>query len=205
MGCVPLSRIVSLVIMWIGGYDDWTPAEQREWDRDLEELEHKEREKKKKPQEKIECKERKEPVRKECDVKSEKKEQKTWMDLALEDPLFKATFTQLADTDAFVTTLREQTPHQLGDRNLAFEVVNPLYQGLNAILKPRLTPQTSQIRPLTSCRQHVGVTYTCYCTPETWSYTVMDEIVEGLSEQLSMRQDLNQGLLIQLSFIKKIV
>ena len=25
--------------MWIGGYDDWTPAEQREWDRDLEELE----------------------------------------------------------------------------------------------------------------------------------------------------------------------
>ena len=25
--------------MWIGGYDDWKPAEQREWDRDLAELE----------------------------------------------------------------------------------------------------------------------------------------------------------------------
>ena len=25
--------------MWIGGYDDWTPAEQREWHRDLAELE----------------------------------------------------------------------------------------------------------------------------------------------------------------------
>ena len=24
--------------MWIGGYDDWTRAEQREWDRDLEEM-----------------------------------------------------------------------------------------------------------------------------------------------------------------------
>ena len=24
--------------MWIGGYDDWTSAEQREWDRDLEEM-----------------------------------------------------------------------------------------------------------------------------------------------------------------------
>ena len=23
--------------MWIGGYDDWTPAEQRDWDRGLEE------------------------------------------------------------------------------------------------------------------------------------------------------------------------
>ena len=25
--------------MWVGGYSDWTPAEKREWDRDLEELE----------------------------------------------------------------------------------------------------------------------------------------------------------------------
>lgn len=25
--------------MWIGGYSDWTPGEQREWDRHLEELE----------------------------------------------------------------------------------------------------------------------------------------------------------------------
>ena len=25
--------------MWIGGYHDWTPAEQREWDRGLEKLE----------------------------------------------------------------------------------------------------------------------------------------------------------------------
>ena len=25
--------------MTVGGYDDWTPAEQLEWDRDLEELE----------------------------------------------------------------------------------------------------------------------------------------------------------------------
>lgn len=32
--------------MWIGGYDDSTPAEQREWDRDLAELEteHEQRE-----------------------------------------------------------------------------------------------------------------------------------------------------------------
>ena len=25
--------------MWIGGYHDWTPVEQREWDRDLGKLE----------------------------------------------------------------------------------------------------------------------------------------------------------------------
>lgn len=31
-------RRLSQTIMLVGGYDDWTPAEQREWDRDLEEL-----------------------------------------------------------------------------------------------------------------------------------------------------------------------
>ena len=25
--------------MWLGGYSYWTPAEQREWDRDIAELE----------------------------------------------------------------------------------------------------------------------------------------------------------------------
>ena len=29
---------LSQITMWIGGYDDWTPAEQREWNRDLEEM-----------------------------------------------------------------------------------------------------------------------------------------------------------------------
>lgn len=43
----------TLVIMWIGGYDDWTPAEQREWDRDLEEYERLYDEKKKQQESKV--------------------------------------------------------------------------------------------------------------------------------------------------------
>ena len=43
----------TLVIMWIGGYDDWTPAEQREWDRDLEENERLCDEKKKQQESKV--------------------------------------------------------------------------------------------------------------------------------------------------------
>lgn len=31
-------RHLSQTIMWVGGYDDWTPAEQLEWDRDLKEI-----------------------------------------------------------------------------------------------------------------------------------------------------------------------
>ena len=195
--------IVSLVIKWVGGYDDWTPAEQREWDRDLDELEHKESEKKQEKQEKKEFKERKKPGKKACDVKSKKKKQKTWMDWALEDPLFKATFTRAGNTNAYTVQLQNRIPVQLGDRNLAFEVVNPLYQELNAILKPHLTPQTSTIKLQVSSREHRSVYCTRYCTPETWSYTVMDELMESLDEQLSMKQNLNRDLLIQLSFIKK--
>lgn len=31
-------RHLTQTIMWVGGYSDWTSAEQREWDRDLKEL-----------------------------------------------------------------------------------------------------------------------------------------------------------------------
>ena len=184
--------------MWVGGYDDWTPAEQREWDRDLEELEREH--KAKTDYEKIPT--HLETIhhmdRKDC---KKKEQSKTWLDLALDDPLYKATFTRLGETNAYTVNLQEQTPAQLGDRNLVFEVANPLYQGLNTILAKR--KETSTIRIQVSSREHVGVSYTCYCTPDTWSYTVMDDILEGLNEQLSMKQNLNRGLLLQLSFIKK--
>lgn len=151
----------TLAIMWIGGYDNWTPAE-REWDRDLEELER----------EQIEQKQKELKEMKACEAKSEK----TWMDWAFEDPMFKATFTRVGESNAYIAELHEQTSCQLGNRNLIFEVVNPFYQGLDAILKPHLIPQTAQMRLETSSRQYVNVSYTCYCTPDTWSYTVMDEI-----------------------------
>ena len=117
--------------MWIGGYDDWTPAEQREWDRDLEELEREERER-------------------EVETEREQRESKdknklSWMDLALDDPLYKATYTKIEGPDWYVVDLKEETPSQRGDRNLAFEVVYPLYEGLNAILEKRKDP-----RPLSS-------------------------------------------------------
>ena len=195
-----------LDIMWIGTYDDWTPAEQRDWDRDMEENErlYEERQKQEQVAVKEEKKElSKEPVKEEQpESTKEVKETKTWMDWAFEDPLYKATFTRLGDTHAYSVNLIPQTPvHSDVARNLVFEVVNPLYQGLDAILKKEKPISTIKIH--VSSREHVYVYYTCYCTPDTWSYTVMDEILEGLNEQLSMKQNLNRGLLIQLSFIKK--
>ena len=62
--------------MWIGGYDDWTPAEQREWDRDLEEMqaEREQREREAKNEDKL-----------------------SWIELALDYPKFKPTYTKIGD------------------------------------------------------------------------------------------------------------
>ena len=183
--------------MWFGGYNDWSPAEQRDWDRDMEENKrlHEERQKEDKASQ-TDSKD----VTEEATEKVP--ETKSWMDWAFEDPLYKAMFTQLANTHAYSVNLIPQTPkHSDVPRNLMFETVNPLYQGLDAILKKEKPVSTIKIH--VSSREHVYVYYTCYCTPDTWSYTVMDEILEELNEQLSMKQDLNRGLLIQLSFIKK--
>ena len=105
--------------MWIEEYDDWTPVEQREWDRDLEEMqaEREQREREAKNEDKL-----------------------SWIELALDYPKFKATYTKIGDTDLYVVDLKRQTPSKQGVRNLVFEVVYPLYQGLNAIIETRKTP-----------------------------------------------------------------
>lgn len=126
---------------------------------------------------------------------------KIWIDWAMEDPLYKAVFTRLGETHAYTVQLLEQTPvHSDVARNMVFEVAYPLYQGLNDIVKKEQGLSTIKIQ--VSSRQHVHVRYTSYCTPETWSFTVVNDIVAGLTEQLSMKQTLNRGLLLQLSFIK---
>ena len=158
---------------------------ERQWEKELEEKQQLSKE------------EQQEPLK---DLKTT--EVKSWMDWAFEDPLYKATFTRLGDTHAYSANLIPQTPvHSDVARNMIFEVVNPLYQGLDVILKKEQGVSTIKIQ--VSSREHFYVHYTCYCTPDTWSFTVMDEILQGLDEQLSMKQNLNRGLLIQLSFIKK--
>ena len=170
--------------MRIGGYDDWTPAEQREWNRDLEEMQA-------------------EREQRESVMKTENEDNLSWLQMAIEYPLFKASYTKIGDTDLYVVDLKRQTPSKQGERNLVFEVVYPLYQGLNAILEKRKTPQTSLIKIEASSREHVEVTYSCECTPDQWSYNIMDKISEALADQLTMKQNLDQGLLMKISFYEE--
>ena len=83
--------------MSIGGYNDWTPTEQREWDRHLEEMQ-------------AEREQREREAKNEYNL--------SWMELALDYPKFKATYTKVGDTDLYVVDLKRQTPSKQGVRNL---------------------------------------------------------------------------------------
>ena len=170
--------------MWMGGYDDWTPPEQREWDRDIEEM-------------------RAEREQRESVMKTVNEDNLSWLQMAIDYALFKATYTKIGDTDLYVVDLKRQTTTKQGVRSLVYEVVYPLYHGLNAIIEQRKTPKTSLIKIQTSSREHVEVTYTCVCTPDKWSYNTMDKISEALADQLTMKQNLDRGLLMNLSFYEE--
>ena len=176
---------LSHVIMWVGGYDDWTPAEQREWDRDMAENARLYAERKK---------------QKERELNAIKADSKTWKEWALDNPLYEALISIEGKT-SYVVSLYERSPVRRDvERHRLFEVGNAIYPKFNRLLQRRLPKETSQIKLQVSSRQYKTVEYTCYCTPETWSYTVMNEILEGLSEQLIPPQDLTKGLRIKLSF-----
>ena len=79
------------------------------------------------------------------DCQTLNEEQLSWMELALDYPLYTATYTRLGTTNVYVVNIKQHSPSKQGDRNLMFEIVYPLYQGLNAIIDKRKTPKTSLI------------------------------------------------------------
>lgn len=168
----------------MGGYDDWTPAEQREWDRDLDEMWAKH--------------EQTESV-----MYPENDENLHWIKLALDDPIFKVSYSKIGSTDLYRVDITQLEPEKQGVRNLDFEIVYPLYHGLNEIIETTKTPKTSQITVKVSSRKYREATYRCQFTPEQWSDNRMDEILEALADQLTMKQNLNTGLLMNVSFYEE--
>ena len=173
--------------MWIGGYSDWTPAEQREWDRDMKEYERWYDEKEK---------------QKERELNAIKADSKTWKEWALYNPLYKVLIGREGKT--YDVSLYENSPVRRDvERNILFEIGNAVFSEFDQSLRRRLPKETSQIKLQVSSSQDKTIEYTCYCTPETWSYTVMNEILEGLNEQLIPPPDLTKGLTIRVSFVKR--
>ena len=130
----------------------------------------------------------------------ENKQNLHWMELALDDPLFKVSSTRFFGSNLYSIDIIENSPSKEGIRNMDFEIVYPLYLELNEIIQLTKTSKTSQIKIYASSREHWEVTYTCECRVDEWSYNKMDEIMDGLADQLTMKQNLNEGLLIRLFF-----
>jgi len=166
--------------MWIGTYEDWTPAEQREWDRDLAELEAP----------------RKEPTEGLCD----KNGTKDWLELACEDPLFKVTCNSVWGSNIYIVDIKQQPPTIVGERNMEFEMVFPLYNALEEVIEKKTTPKTTNIKLRASSREYWDAVFECEFLPTQWSYFKMDEILEALADELTMKQNLNGGLLVRLWF-----
>ena len=173
--------------MWIGGYDDWTPAEQREWDRDMEENARWFAEQKAEEEQALKA------------IPAESMTPKEW---AQYNPLYQACVSVNGyKSHDYTVWLSEKSPVRRDvDRDILFEVGNPIYQAFHL---PRWLPSgTAQIRLHVSPLSHKTIEYVCYCTPKTWSYTVLEEILHGLNEQLTSPQHLSKGLNIKVSFIK---
>ena len=77
--------------MMVRTYDAWTPVEHRKWDKDLEEMWTKHEQK-------------------EREMYPENKENLHWMELALDDPLFKVSYTQIFGSNLYVVDVTQKPP-----------------------------------------------------------------------------------------------
>ena len=164
--------------MKIGLHEEWSPVEEH-WNEKDKSITHEKTEREMYPENQENC---------------------HWMELAFEDPLFKVSSTQVFGANLYLFDITQKPPTKEGVRNLDFEIVYPIYHELNEIIELTKPAKTTQIKIKASSREHWEVVYTCEFRVDQWSYNKIDEITEGLADQLTMKQNLNGGLLIQLSF-----
>lgn len=136
------------------------------------------------------------------DTSTEKSPDLHWMELALDDPLFTVSYIRASGTHLYSVDIFQNQPTKKGTRNIDFEFVYPLHCIMTDIIEAGKTTKTSRIKVLASSREHWNIVYVKEFPVDEWSYTQMDYILEGLAEQLTMRQNLNRGLLVQVIFIE---
>ena len=166
--------------MKLGWYEDWSPVEEVS-NQDLENMwtnyEQTERA-----------------------MYPENKENLHWMELAMDDPLFVVRYTRLFGSNLYSIDITQKPPSKEGVRHMGFEAVYPLYHELNEIIEADKPTETAMVTIKVNSREHWDVTYTAEFPVDQWSYSKTDEIMEGLADQLMMKQNLNGGLLVQLTF-----
>ena len=123
-----------------------------------------------------------------------------WMELAIDDPLFEVNYIKLFGTHLYSVDISQHSPTKEGVRNMDFEIVYPLYATLTDIIEAAKTPKTREVKIKVNSKEHFEAVYTDDFPIDQWSYTRMDNIMGGLADQLTMKQNLNGELLVQLTF-----
>ena len=82
---------------------------------------------------------------------------------------------------------------------MEFEAVFPFYTCVSEIIEKRKTQKTTAIKIEALSREHWHVEYTCNFSQNQWSYTKMDAIMDALADQLTMKENLNRGLMMNIS------
>ena len=123
-----------------------------------------------------------------------------WMELALDDPLFTVSYIQASGTQWYSIDISQNPPTKKGSRNMDFEIIYPLYAALTDIIEAGKTAKTKEIKIIASSREHWDVVYTEEFLVDQWSYTQMNSVMDELADQLTMKQNLNGGLLVQFTF-----
>ena len=69
---------------------------------------------------------------------------------------------------------------------------------MSEIIEKRKPRKTTAIKIEASSREDRHVEYTREFSPNQWSYTKMDEIMDTLADQLTMKENLNSGLMMNI-------
>ena len=123
-----------------------------------------------------------------------------WMELALDDPMFQVEYFRAAGTHLYSFDLIQRKTAKEGPRNIDFELVYATYLATNEIIEAIKPAKTSRIKILASSQEHWDVVYVEEFPVDQWSYTQVDKMLDGLAEQLTMKQNLNYGLLVRFIF-----
>ena len=115
------------------------------------------------------------------------------LELAIDDPPYNVTYTTALGTSVYALDLTENPPSKEGARNMDFEVVFPFYTCVSEIIEKLKTSTMGMLKIDISSREHRVMEYTCEFPLGKWSYTKMDEIMDALADQLTMKENLNRG------------
>ena len=84
---------------------------------------------------------------------------------------------------------------------MELEVAYPLYTALAEIIEAEKTSETKRIQLEVESKEYLWVDYTVVFPVDQWDYSQMESVMEGLEDQLTRKQDLFRGLIIQLTFL----